>query len=191
MIWAVLLAAILFTLIGQGIKRIVDVPRPPQVLDPESFHLIGPFLGQHAFPSGHAAMIFMLSGAFVFTIHRAWLRWLLISVASLVALSRVVVGVHWPLDVLVGAAIGWLGVWVCLFLSKYSAWGWRGLGQKILGAVLLAACVVLFFVDYTGYQDIMSFQRVIAVLFFVAGMTEYLKIFGSDFGDRITRKKRG
>jgi hypothetical protein len=187
-IWAVFLAAIIFTLFGQGIKRIADVPRPPQVLAPESFHLIGPHLGQHAFPSGHAAMIFILAGAFVFTSNRAWLRWLLIALASLIALSRVVVGVHWPLDVLAGVAIGWVGIWVGLLLSIVSPWGWRGIGQKILGAVLLTACVVLFIVDHMGYQGITGFKRLIAVLFFSVGMIEYLKIFGFDFKDWIIRK---
>jgi membrane-associated phospholipid phosphatase len=181
LIWAVLLAAIMFTLFGQIIKRIVDVARPPQVLAPDAFHLIGPDWGQHAFPSGHAAMIFMLAGVFVFTISRTWLKWLLIAFASLIALSRVVVGVHWPLDILAGAAIGWMGVWVGLLLSQYSGWGWRGIGQKILGAVLLAACIVLFFVDYTGYQGIMGLQRIIAVVFFTIGINEYRKIYGSRF----------
>ena len=189
LIWAVLIAAIIFTLIGQGIKRIVDVPRPPQVLAPEAFRLIGPDWGQHAFPSGHAAMIFMLAGAFVFTTHRKWLKWLLIVFASLIALSRVVVGVHWPLDILAGATLGWLGVWVGLHLSKYSAWGWRGIGQKILGIILLAACIVLFFVDYTGYQGIMGFQRMIAIVFFTIGMSEYLMIYGFSLQERIIGKK--
>jgi membrane-associated phospholipid phosphatase len=190
LIWAVLLAAILFTLIGQGLKRIVDVPRPPQVLPAESFHLIGPDWGQHAFPSGHTAMIFMLAGAFVFTISRTWLRWLLIALASLIALSRVVVGVHWPLDILAGSAIGWLGVWVGLLLSKGSGWGWRGIGQKILGAMLLIACGVLFCVDYTGYQGIMGFQRVIAVVFFAIGMNEYLKIYGLNLRESLSGKRQ-
>ncbi len=190
LIWAVLLAAIMFTLFGQIIKRIVDIPRPPQVLTPDSFHLIGPDWGQHAFPSGHAAMIFMLIGAFVFTTHRTWLRWLLIVFASLIALSRVVVGVHWPLDILAGAVIGWVGVWIGLRLSKYSGWGWRGTGQKILGIILLVACIVLFFVDYTGYQGIMGLQRMIAIVFFVVGTNEYLKIYGISFRDRITSRKQ-
>lgn len=189
LIWAALLAAILFTLIGQGIKRVVDLPRPPQVLSQESFHLIGPDWGQHAFPSGHAAMIFMLAGAFVFTISRAWVRWLLIVLASLVALSRVVVGVHWPLDIMAGAAIGWLSVWVGLILSTYSRWGWTGLGQKILGAILLIGCGVLFFVDYTGYKGIMGFQRLIAILFFIFGINEYLKVFGYHLLDRARQKQ--
>lgn len=189
LVWAVLIAAILFTLVGQGIKRLVDVPRPPQVLPSDAFHLIGPDWGQYAFPSGHAAMIFMLAGAFVFTTTRSWLRGLLIMFASLIALSRVVVGVHWPLDILAGAAIGWVGVWVGLHLSQYSRWGWQGFGQIILGAVLLAACIVLFFVDYTGYSGIMGLQRLIAVCFFVFGMNEYLKIFGLDIGKKL--KERG
>lgn len=190
LIWAVLLAAIMFTLIGQGMKRIVDVPRPPQVLAPDTFHLIGPDWGQHAFPSGHAAMIFMLAGAFVFTIAKSRLRWLLVAFASLIALSRVVVGVHWPLDILAGAAIGWVGVWVGWRLSEYSSWGWRGIGQKILGTILLAACVVLYFLDYTGYQGIMGFQRVIAIVFFAIGMNEYLQLYGFHLRDRIIRKIR-
>jgi len=188
LIWAVLLAAILFTIFGQGIKRVVDVARPPQILSSDVFHLIGPDWGQHAFPSGHAAMIFMLAGAFVFTISRTWLRWLLIVLASLIALSRVVVGVHWPLDVLAGATIGWLGVWIGLLLSKYSSWGWGRIGQKILGAILLVACVVLFFVDYTGYQGIMGLQRMIAVVFFTVGVNEYMKIYGFNFKERLKNK---
>jgi membrane-associated phospholipid phosphatase len=188
LIWAVLLAAILFTIFGQGIKRVVDVTRPPQVLSSDVFHLIGPGWGHHSFPSGHAAMIFMLAGAFVFTISRTWLRGLLIVFASLVALSRVVVGVHWPLDVLAGATIGWVGVWVGLLLSKYSSWGWSGIGQKILGAILLVACVVLFFADYTGYQGIMGLQRMIAVVFFTLGVNEYLKIYGFNFQERLKDK---
>jgi len=188
LIWAVLIAAILFTLFGQGIKRIVDLPRPPQVLSTDTFHLIGPDWGQHAFPSGHAAMIFMLAGVFVFTISRKWLRWPLVIFASLIALSRVVVGVHWPLDILAGAAIGWVGVWIGLILSKYTTWGWRGGGQKIVGAILLVACVVLFFVDYTGYKGIMGLQRSIAIIFFAVGIKEYLKIFGLNFLERFKGK---
>jgi membrane-associated phospholipid phosphatase len=191
LIWAVLIAAILFTLFGQGLKRIVDVPRPPQVLSADTFHLIGPDWGQHSFPSGHAAMIFMLAGVFVFTLSRNWLRWLLIAFASLIAISRVVVGVHWPIDILAGAAIGWVGVWVGLILSKYTKWGWRGIGQRMVGAVLLVACAVLFFADYTGYKGIMGFQRLIAIVFFAVGMNEYLKIYGLNFLELFSGKKRG
>jgi len=37
---------------------------------------------------------------------RKWIKLLLILMAFVVALSRVMVGAHWPLDIIVGAAIG-------------------------------------------------------------------------------------
>ena len=64
-----------------------------------------------SFPSGHAAGSFAFA-AFVFAMHRrAGLA--LAGVATLVALSRVALGVHYPSDVaagaLLGAALGWAG----------------------------------------------------------------------------------
>jgi len=190
-IWAVLLATILFTLFGQGLKRVVNVPRPPQVLPESAFNLIGPDWGQHSFPSGHAAMIFILAGVFFFTTTRVWLRCVLIGGAFVIALSRIVVGVHWPLDVLAGMAIGWLAVWIGLVLSKHTKWGWGAIAQKIFGALLLLACVLMFFIDYTGYENIMTVQRLIAVLFLSIGTIEYLKIYGFHIFRKQSSSKEG
>ncbi len=176
-IWAVLLAAILFTLAGQGIKHMMNVPRPPRVLEPHEFNLIGPDWGQNAFPSGHASMVFNLVGVFILTTAKKWLRWVLIAVGAFIAFSRIAVGVHWPLDVMAGVLMGWLTIWLGLKLVPYTRWGWRGIGQKILGAVLIIACITLFFADYTGFTHIMIEQRVIALIFFLVGTSEYLKIY--------------
>jgi undecaprenyl-diphosphatase len=64
-----------------------------------------------SFPSGHAAGSFAFA-AFVFASHRrAGLA--IAAAATLVASSRVALGVHYPSDVaagaLVGAALGWIG----------------------------------------------------------------------------------
>ncbi|MFC2164383.1 phosphatase PAP2 family protein [Acidobacteriota bacterium] len=186
-IWAVILATVLFTLFGQGLKRVVNVPRPPQVLPDSAFNLIGPDWGQHSFPSGHAAMIFILAGVFSLTTSRVWLRAVLIGGASVIAMSRIVVGVHWPQDVLAGIAIGWLAAWVGLVLSEHTKWGWGIIAQKIFGALLILACVLMFFIDYTGYENIMIVQRIIAVLFLSIGTLEYLKIYGIHlFGEQST-----
>jgi membrane-associated phospholipid phosphatase len=177
-ICSVLLATILFTLFGQALKRVVNVPRPPQVLPESAFNLIGPDWGQYSFPSGHAAMIFILAGVFSFTTTRTWLRCLLMSLAFVVAVSRIVVGVHWPLDILAGMAIGWLAAWVGLVISRNIRWGWGAIATKIYGAILLIACVLMFFVDYTGYDNIMTVQRLLASIFLAIGTFEYLKLYG-------------
>ncbi|HZX11452.1 MAG TPA: phosphatase PAP2 family protein [Acidobacteriota bacterium] len=178
LIWAVFLAAVLFTVFGQGIKHLARIPRPPQVFSPEVFHLIGPDWGHNSFPSGHASMVFNLAGVFSLTARKNWFRFLLIGLASIVAVSRMVVGVHWPVDVLVGAAIGWITIWIGLEVSKKSDWAWKGTGRKIIGAVLMAGCLLLFFVDYTGHEDILFFQRMIAFIFLIAGGHEYARIYG-------------
>ena len=91
-------------LISLGIKVAVDRPRP-FIVEPEPTPLLLGVLGD-SFPSGHAATSF--AGALVLT---RWLpgRWpVLFGLAVAIAYSRVYVGVHYPADVLGGAALGLL-----------------------------------------------------------------------------------
>jgi membrane-associated phospholipid phosphatase len=176
-IGAFVIAILINTLLSHAVKQWFQVARPPRVILPEHFHLIGPSLSAHAFPSGHASVIFILAGLFALTVRRTWIRILLLAGASCVALSRVVVGVHWPLDVLAGAAIGWIIAWASLSLSGPLHWIWTGWRLKILGALLLLGCIILLFVETTGY-DVMTEQRIFAALFFLIGGMEYLKLYG-------------
>lgn len=57
-----------------------------------------------SFPSGHTSSAFLAAG--LLSSHEPWLAPALFVWASLVALSRVVLGVHFPSDVLAGAALG-------------------------------------------------------------------------------------
>ncbi len=188
LVWAVLLAAVLFTLLGQGIKYLMHVPRPPKVLAPHEFNLIGPDWGHNSFPSGHSSMIFNLVGAFALTTPKKWLRWILIAAGAFIACSRTAVGVHWPLDVVAGALIGWITIWAGLLLVPYTSWGWTKIGQKILGAVLLLACITLFITDYTGFKNIMTEQRVLAAVFLLIGTWQYLKIYNLDLIQKFRRQ---
>lgn len=61
-------------------------------------------LDQYSFPSGHT--LHAVSFTLIALSYYPQLWWLLVPFASLVALSRVVLGLHYPTDVAAGAALG-------------------------------------------------------------------------------------
>lgn len=61
-------------------------------------------LDRYSFPSGHT--LHAVSFAWQATAHFPELGWVLVPLAALIAASRVVLGLHYPTDVLAGAAIG-------------------------------------------------------------------------------------
>ena len=63
-----------------------------------------------SFPSNHATILFTLS-LLVFYLNRKVGLWFFI-LSSLNGLARVIVGVHWPLDILGGALVGVLAAYL-------------------------------------------------------------------------------
>ncbi|HTV77111.1 MAG TPA: phosphatase PAP2 family protein [Steroidobacteraceae bacterium] len=61
-------------------------------------------LDRYSFPSGHT--LHAVAFTWQAVAHYPALAWVLVPFTSLVAASRVVLGLHYPTDVLVGAAIG-------------------------------------------------------------------------------------
>lgn len=86
------------------IKVTVALPRPFEVL--ESIKVLAPIKGGTSFPSGHAGLTMALATAVYFYYPR--LGKLLFIFAFCVALSRIFVGVHYPLDVAVGLMLGYV-----------------------------------------------------------------------------------
>jgi len=123
-VWYVLLyAAPLAGGLAFALKRLFEAPRPAALLDTSLFQVIGtPLTGHNSFPSGHTTTAFVAVFAVLtclypspstFRQHGFVLAG--IALASLIGLSRIAIGAHWPLDVLLGAGIGaasaaW-GVW--------------------------------------------------------------------------------
>lgn len=71
-------------------------------------------LDRYSFPSGHT--LHAVGFSVVVLSYYPQLAWLVLPFAALVALSRVVLGLHYPSDVLAGALLGALLAWVSLAL---------------------------------------------------------------------------
>lgn len=110
-------AALVCTVLIHTMKAGFSEVRPPAVLDPETFTVIGPAYKRNAMPSGHTATAFVMFGLLTRTVQGRTNRLALLLMATLVGWSRVVCGVHWPVDVLSGAAIGLFSAWAGLRLT--------------------------------------------------------------------------
>ena len=86
------------------LKHFVGRLRPCHVL--QGVRLLVDCGGGLSFPSSHAVNNF--AGATVLSRYYGKYKWWWISIASLVALSRPYVGVHYPSDIAGGAIVGWL-----------------------------------------------------------------------------------
>lgn len=170
-IWAIVVASIGFTVVGLLLKQCMGVDRPPRVLGAEEFNLIGPRYVAKSFPSGHTSMIMTMVGVWSFTARSAGVRLVLLSLGMLVAASRVVVGVHWPVDVLFGASLGWLLAWVGVEVADRVEWGYSLPVQRFFG-VLMTLCAVVLFFPYTQMHIVLWEQRLLAVGLLVVGVME-------------------
>lgn len=85
--------------------------RPAGVLGADAINIVGPTLEHYSFPSGHSAAAATMATLVCIKVPSTVLRWGVVLVASVVALSRAVVGAHWPVDIVAG---GILGVWGAL-----------------------------------------------------------------------------
>ena len=102
---------------AMGLKALIDRPRPPlRYTEPKT---LVPLPHDASFPSGHAATSFAAATILSFAYPR--FGPLLYALAAAVAFSRVYVGVHYPLDVLGGAALGVLVAVALRFLVRRRA----------------------------------------------------------------------
>lgn len=96
--------AVTMTAVNSLLKLAVQRERPPTViLDPEPLMEVPT---TSSFPSGHASSSFAC--ALVLARFAPRLTVPLFALAALIGFSRIYVGVHYPLDVLAGAALGLL-----------------------------------------------------------------------------------
>lgn len=113
--WRALLALFITTLVVFAIKLTFPVPRP--FLGYQIDLLPGVSTGStDSFPSAHAAWAFTLAATVWDEKHRV--GFIMLTIAVLVATGRVLLFVHSPIDVIVGAILGVVCSLAALFVMK-------------------------------------------------------------------------
>lgn len=124
----------------QVMKYLWSVPRPAALFD--DIHVVGETLRAASFPSAHTAtalaLFYVLSQG-----GNIRLKTLLLILALSVGYSRVYVGAHFPIDVLVGGIIGYLSGYFSVkyigFFEKYK--------NELLVLLLIPAVLFLYNLD--------------------------------------------
>ena len=86
----------------KALKRVFVRERP--FITYSAIDLAAAPLDRYSFPSGHT--LHAVSFAWQLTAHFPSLAWFVVPLAGLIAASRVVLGLHYPTDVIAGAAVG-------------------------------------------------------------------------------------
>jgi membrane-associated phospholipid phosphatase len=94
----------------------------------------------------------------------------------LVSLSRVMVGVHWPLDLLGGMLGGWAAA--CCGLALHVRWGWKtsGVGGMLAGLLLLVIAGALLFSRHIGIPAVLPLQRTLGAICLIWGAWEMFQM---------------
>ncbi|MCG6898301.1 MAG: phosphatase PAP2 family protein [Thiocapsa sp.] len=172
--WALILSAVVAIAYSRGLKTLLDATRPPGVLAAEAFNLIGPGHRRASFPSGHSVTAAVFFGVLIYHTPRSGLRALFLLLAVLVGLSRVAVGVHWPVDVAAGLLGGAIAAWIGARLAAH----WAGPATELsvhlafvtLGSILAIALVY----NDGGYHSAARPLAILGAAALVVVLTQYL-----------------
>lgn len=103
----IVVVVVIATIVSEALEFVIRRQRPFEVLADTkiiSFYGLASASG-YSFPSGHATRIFAV--VTMFCLGRRLRFWMIgLSLAVLVGLSRIYLGLHWPSDILAGAVLG-------------------------------------------------------------------------------------
>lgn len=161
--WVVFWAAVIGAIVSNTLKGYFDAPRPPAVLVAGEFLQFGKIYKQYSFPSGHTLTAFLIATVGYYFASRAWQKVGFIALGVMVGLSRIWLGVHWPMDTLVGGALGIF----CGSAAVVIGWRWRsGINPVMHGFIvfLLVVAALLCLLDKNDYQYALPMLYVVALL---------------------------
>jgi membrane-associated phospholipid phosphatase len=180
-VWAAFFGAIPLSGVLSSVgKAFFSIPRPAAIIDNDKFTVVGEALrGATSLPSGHTITIFTVVSAIIYIFfyskkkikHPLSKSIGLFLLAAVVAMSRVAVGAHWPLDLLLGAIIGCFGgIGGAILTFKFLAW-WNWMtkpNSKYVHALLLSVISIAAVVEHP--------QLVIAWLSFIVASLVTIKL---------------
>ncbi|MFD2111429.1 phosphatase PAP2 family protein [Thiorhodococcus fuscus] len=172
--WSLLVSALIAALYSRGLKDLLDLPRPPAMLEEGVFHLIGPVHSRASFPSGHSVAAAVFFSVLIWHA-RTW-PWRLLATLFVVAVgfSRVAVGVHWPVDVAAGLMGGALAAWLGCRIAQH----WPGPAENVVlhlaVVTLLAVLALSLLYDPGQYPNAAPMLRTLGLVAFLSVMIQYL-----------------
>ncbi|RKR04996.1 membrane-associated PAP2 superfamily phosphatase [Flavobacterium sp. 90] len=134
-LWEALLSGLLFSLLFScPLKNLFSVPRPAATFNNDSFFIVGKALcGHNSLPSGHSIVIFtvltVLFYAFMPQKIKMKILWFfaIVIIGLILGFTRVAVGAHYPLDVIIGGIFGYISGLSGIFISrKFRIFTWIG-----------------------------------------------------------------
>ena len=153
--------------LNNALKFLIKLPRPIGEPGIESIRV--ETATGFSFPSGHAQMSATLFTALANIIKKQWFNIVSIIIIVLVALSRVYLGVHYPIDAIAGAILGVGVVIASEFLFKHYKNETYIFG---ITSVLFLPFAILFFFDGEA-QQAADFFKVYGLLLGVFAAIEY------------------
>lgn len=132
-VWgALILGSIISAIFCSILKPLFAVPRPAAVFGNNSFVIIGNTLsGHNSLPSGHAITVFTIITVLLFSFlpkkmnYRVIWIFLMVTIGVILIFTRIAVGAHHPLDVIIGGIIGYISGVLGIFVNqKYKFWIW-------------------------------------------------------------------
>lgn len=171
---ALITASLLSCIISSLLKKIFAIPRPAAYLENDSFVIIGNTLkGHNSMPSGHSITIFTMLTIIMFAFTPArqifkllWFLFIII-IGLIFAFTRVSVGAHYPLDVIIGGTIGYICGLIGIFISlKYKIWAWIGNKKYLPIFILLFVGFGISIIGKLAHENLPIFYLALACLVF-------------------------
>lgn len=184
--WEALISSALVSLvISVVLKKLFSIPRPAATYENSCFHIIGKkLLGHNSLPSGHSITTFFVFTVFVFAFlpknNFKKLGWFIgnLLLAMFIVSSRVGVGAHYPLDVLIGSILGFItGVLGIIIINKTNWLQWISNSKfQLLFILIFMSWVVALFFKIMKENLLIYYFPIISLIFTLYLMiTNYVK----------------